>query len=242
MTSPSNRLFNLKTLTVKNNTKGRDFFVGDIHGYLNLFWEGLNQLNFNPDRDRVFSVGDLVDKGPDNLACLRLINNDWFYATIGNHEIQLYENLIHPPEKYPLSINWQPKLSGEESLECQALIKKMYAAITVDVAGLQIGVVHAGVPENLSWTEFITQLENADETMLHFSVWDREVVNQTKTIEGIDWVVSGHQCLDSVSTFGNIICIDTGAFIPKHYGKKFGLTFAYLSNDEFQYLTINNPG
>jgi hypothetical protein len=36
--------------------------------------------------DRIFSTGDLIDRGVENEECLRLLHNDWFNATIGNHE------------------------------------------------------------------------------------------------------------------------------------------------------------
>ena len=36
--------------------------------------------------DRLFSVGDLVDRGPDNEAALEWLAKPWFHAVQGNHE------------------------------------------------------------------------------------------------------------------------------------------------------------
>ena len=44
---------------------GRDLAVGDIHGYFSRLEQTLNQAGFDPARDRLFSVGDLTDRGPD---------------------------------------------------------------------------------------------------------------------------------------------------------------------------------
>ncbi len=73
-----------KTLEV--NEFGRDFVVGDLHGSLNLLNMFMEFTNFNRETDRMISVGDLVDRGPDSLGCLKLLEEDWFFATYGNHE------------------------------------------------------------------------------------------------------------------------------------------------------------
>ncbi len=71
------------------NTEGRDFIIGDLHGCLTLLTSALDNMTFNPDKDRLFSVGDLVDRGPDNEACLDLLNEPWFFSVMGNHDAML---------------------------------------------------------------------------------------------------------------------------------------------------------
>ena len=73
------------------NTKGRDFVVGDMHGFYDLFLAELDRYDFDPSCDRVFSVGDLIDKGPKSLDCLRLLKRPWFHAVRGNHEQMLLD-------------------------------------------------------------------------------------------------------------------------------------------------------
>ena len=51
------------------------YVVGDIQGCFAPFQQLLERVKFNPDKDRLWSVGDLVNRGPDNLSVLR-----WFYA------------------------------------------------------------------------------------------------------------------------------------------------------------------
>lgn len=70
----------------KLNKKGRDFIVGDIHGHFTRFMKLLDAVKFDATVDRIFSTGDLIDRGVENEECLRLLHNDWFNATIGNHE------------------------------------------------------------------------------------------------------------------------------------------------------------
>lgn len=73
------------------NALGRDFIVSDLHGCLDLFLASLDRVSFDPAHDRVFSVGDLADRGPDSLGCLRLLNEPWFHAVCGNHEQMLID-------------------------------------------------------------------------------------------------------------------------------------------------------
>lgn len=68
------------------NEAGRDLIVGDLHGHLETLTAALDSLGFEPARDRVLSVGDLVDRGPDSVGCLALLEEPWFHAVMGNHE------------------------------------------------------------------------------------------------------------------------------------------------------------
>lgn len=70
----------------ETNTQGRDLIVGDLHGCLEDLLLAMKALNFNESVDRMFSVGDLVDRGPNSFECAELIYRPWFHATRGNHE------------------------------------------------------------------------------------------------------------------------------------------------------------
>lgn len=76
-------------LTLPANTQGTDYVVGDLHGCFQLLQDALDKVFFDPACDRLFSVGDLVDRGPDSLKCLQLLAEPWFHAVMGNHEAML---------------------------------------------------------------------------------------------------------------------------------------------------------
>lgn len=60
--------------------------VGDIHGEYQLLQSRLHQLSFFPEIDLLISVGDNIDRGPESLDVLRLLNQPWFTSVKGNHE------------------------------------------------------------------------------------------------------------------------------------------------------------
>lgn len=65
--------------------------MGDIHGSLTCLHHLMRRLDFDKTRDRMFSVGDLVDRGPDSLATLELLHEPWFHCVLANHEQMMLE-------------------------------------------------------------------------------------------------------------------------------------------------------
>lgn len=77
--------------TLPANQRGRDFVIGDLHGSKQLLDKLLACISFDPKVDRLFSTGDLIDRGEDSIACIDLLNKPWFYAVRGNHEAMLLD-------------------------------------------------------------------------------------------------------------------------------------------------------
>jgi len=64
----------------------RTIVIGDVHGCLDEFRELLKLLSFSKGRDRLVSVGDLVDRGPDSVGCVRFARECGATVVMGNHE------------------------------------------------------------------------------------------------------------------------------------------------------------
>lgn len=77
--------------TLSSNFEGRTFFVGDLHGQRDLFDLLLKAVDFDTERDRVISMGDLPDRGPFSIRCLELVCHPWFLSVQGNHETAFVE-------------------------------------------------------------------------------------------------------------------------------------------------------
>jgi bis(5'-nucleosyl)-tetraphosphatase (symmetrical) len=63
------------------------WFVGDIQGCAHEFDRLLKEIRFDPTRDELWCVGDLVNRGPDSLATLRLWRDVGGKGVLGNHDI-----------------------------------------------------------------------------------------------------------------------------------------------------------
>ncbi|SDO21028.1 symmetrical bis(5'-nucleosyl)-tetraphosphatase [Vreelandella arcis] len=67
------------------------YAIGDLHGCYNEWMALLDVLSFNPAQDTLWLVGDVVNRGPDSLACLREAEGlgSAVRCVLGNHDFHL---------------------------------------------------------------------------------------------------------------------------------------------------------
>lgn len=80
-----------------------DYCISDIHGYYGLFCRLLDKIRFS-DKDKLYVMGDIVDKGLDSIRLAKLLfSMPNVYCIAGNHEydfLKYYRALMRQTEDY----------------------------------------------------------------------------------------------------------------------------------------------
>jgi len=65
--------------------------IGDIHGCWETLQRLLERIEWKPERDQLWLVGDLVNRGPSSLEVLRWAHehSERLVAVLGNHDLHL---------------------------------------------------------------------------------------------------------------------------------------------------------
>ncbi|MBP5054355.1 metallophosphoesterase [Pseudomonas chlororaphis] len=209
------------------NTAGRDFAVGDIHGHFTKLQAALDAVQFDPTVDRLFSVGDLVDRGPESADVDTWLAKPWFHAVRGNHEQMAIEAYRFDPSGRIGDVhlsNGGAWIYGRSSVE-QACYVELLAdlPLIIEVMTPQgpVGIVHADCPFPTwqmlqSWAEGnMPGLRNVEEVVQ----WSRSRIasENHKGVSGVQAVIVGHTPTRQPAVLGNVYHIDTGAWMGGHF-------------------------
>ena len=234
----------------------RRLVIGDIHGEFGRMVDVLEKCGFDPDQDVLYSTGDLCDRGPEPVAVLDyLYTLPRFCPVVGNHDLWL---LGYLQQKLALDDYWlwvncnhgdvTRKAVDSQSEEWKRNITDRISATPVVRKVGDFLICHGGfsdrVRKNVEPEKFLdTPVRDLDDDtydiLYEDVVWDRTHLynamgtNKAEKAYGCR-VIVGHTPLMSpfVTEDGNLIAIDTGAFVP--VGK---LTVMDLDTGEFWHST-----
>ncbi len=218
----------LKIQHFEENKNGRDFIVGDLHGMYDLLISKMARFEFEPDIDRLFSVGDLVDRGHDSLKCLKLIEEPWFFSVKGNHEDMLVDVVLNdedPCHYYLSGGEWIAEIDKYDP-QFRSLVRKaneLPLVMSIETGRGKVWVTHATPRKD--WNN--PEIDSDEEVEI---LWSRKEISQMEVgiCEHIDpnfISYHGHTVVDEPISFEShptTHWIDTGAV----YG--FELTFQQL--------------
>lgn len=190
------------------------FVVGDLHGCYTLLMNELDKRNFDPAVDLLISVGDLVDRGAENVECLDLINMPWFKAVRGNHEQMMLDALVNGGSFGHWMANgagWWHQLNTEQEVQLDYLLPKVDTLpqiIELVTGDKKVVICHADYPHN----EYEFDKPVPEEMV----IWNRERISISmnglvKEINGADLFIFGHTPARKPLKYANQMYIDTGA-------------------------------
>lgn len=127
------------------------YAVGDVQGCHEELRALLARLRFSADRDQLWFVGDLVNRGPASLATLRLVHElrDNAIVVLGNHDLHLLA-VAAGVRRRRRSDTLDELLAAKD---CEALLEWLSSRPLAHAHGADL-MVHAGVVPQ--WTVALT--------------------------------------------------------------------------------------
>jgi bis(5'-nucleosyl)-tetraphosphatase (symmetrical) len=122
-----------------------DYAIGDIQGCYDPLQRLLDLIDFDERRDRLWFVGDLVNRGPASLAVLRFIKALPLTPriTLGNHDLHLINLLLGSQPKLGRDDTLQDVLSASDGEALAHWLRKQ--SILYHDPELNIVMCHAGI-------------------------------------------------------------------------------------------------
>ena len=125
------------------------YAVGDLQGCLQPLKCLLERVNFNPAVDRLWLVGDLVNRGPESLETLRFLYSirDSLVCVLGNHDLHLLA-AWHNIERLKKNDTLREILQAPDAGELLDWLRRQKLLHYDEQRGVVL--VHAGIPPQ--WT------------------------------------------------------------------------------------------
>ena len=179
---------------LERNTRGRDLVVGDIHGHFAALHRALAALEVG-EHDRLFSLGDLVDHGPDSWAAKNWVAgphaSERFHLTIrGNHEQMMLAGLATGPRRGRRRLRdvddwsiwrmnggdwWETRKPGHSARSWMAVLCGLPWCARIETRFGWVGLVHAS-PVHARWQD-LEEGVHGEEDLSHLTraraLWSR---------------------------------------------------------------------
>lgn len=122
------------------------YAIGDVQGCADEFDKLLERLRFEPQRDRLWIVGDLVNRGPRSLDVLRRVKALGAAATtvLGNHDLHLLAVALTPSERLKPQDTLGEILTAPDRDELLDWLRRQ--PLLHHDAQLGYTMIHAGMP------------------------------------------------------------------------------------------------
>lgn len=164
------------------------YCISDPHGYYDLFCRLMDKIRFGAG-DKLFVLGDVIDKGPDGIKLAKLLFSlPNAICIAGNHEydfFKFYRGLMRQPEDYDFVLDKLRSYFPDGKLLDWDTVDRFdflpFYAETDEFIG-----VHAGVPMQKGG---LLPLEEAFPEQL---VYDRTFKNPNVLPQGAKCVCYGH--------------------------------------------------
>jgi serine/threonine protein phosphatase 1 len=198
-----------------NSFSQRSIIIGDVHGCYEELDSLLNNMSYNPVKDKLFFIGDLINKGPSSKEVFLRFKKWNAKTVVGNHELHFLKHL----KKGKPYKSWVKKIIHDfgDLLDDFVADSKQWPLFLEEKDFI---LVHGGLIPNQSLEE-----SKKDSRLVSIRTWDgigKNLNNQNIDPPWFDFysnqklVVFGHWAELGVIKKDNVIGLDSGCV----YGKQ----------------------
>lgn len=198
------------------------YVISDLHGEYDLFLKLLQEISFDKTNDKLYILGDVIDRGSQSIEILQHVynNQDSIVLLKGNHEEMMVDCLLNH-DYYMWFYNGggstyqqYSQLPENTQIKLFYFVKGLPYLLRIEVEDRVFILAHAGVEADENGQIYVNQdieylLWARDEFL-----YDTDIVNDMTVIVGHTPtpMILGHK-KDTIwhSRCGKKICIDCGS-------------------------------
>jgi len=141
------------------------YAIGDIHGCYKEFQEMLEIIEFNPEKDVLWSTGDLINRGPHSLEVLRFFMNlgDRAVVVLGNHEFHLLAMASGRTEFNRPKDTLEPILKAPDLSNIIEWLRNRPLLHYDEV--FDVSLIHAGLPPQWNFEQALYHAHEVENTL-----------------------------------------------------------------------------
>jgi len=128
------------------------YIIGDLQGCFDELERLLNHIDYRPGQDQLWFVGDVINRGPKSLECLRFVKhaceNDHAQMVLGNHDFHLLASYAGLEKYLSKSDTIMPILESDDVNELVNWLRMQPLLVSHEV--YDAVMVHAGIPPQWS--------------------------------------------------------------------------------------------
>lgn len=152
------------------------YVIGDLQGCYQALLALLKQIDYQPEDDHLWFVGDIVNRGPQSLECLRFVKDTCEAGrgkmVLGNHDFHLLAAYAGLKKYVDKSDTLAPILSAPDCDELIDWLRKQPLLVKHDF--LPVVMVHAGIPPQWTIPEALNYA-NEISTILKMADWQKNL-------------------------------------------------------------------
>lgn len=148
------------------------YIIGDLQGCYDELLKLLDKIAYKPGQDQLWFVGDVINRGPKSLECLRFVKhcceNEFGKMVLGNHDYHLLAAYAGLDKYLSKSDTIDPILNAYDVDELVNWLRMQ--PLLIEHPAMNAVMVHAGIPPQWS-IEQAKQLAKEAEAPLQDDNW-----------------------------------------------------------------------